>query len=129
MTVVTAVPGGGEEGSGSVLAVGTCAALLSALLLVLALASAVVARHRAEAAADLAALAAADVVVGRAAGRPCARAATVAAAQGAELSACAVAGDGTVAVTALVRPAGVAGRFGAARASARAGQATSGEAG
>ncbi|WP_343077916.1 Rv3654c family TadE-like protein [Kineococcus aurantiacus] len=108
------------------LAVGVCAATLSALLLALALTSAVVARHRAEAVADLAALAAADVVVGRAAGQPCARAAALARGQGADLLACAVAADGSVVVTAAVRPAGLAGRLGPARASARAGQATEG---
>ncbi|GAB3456565.1 Rv3654c family TadE-like protein [Kineococcus endophyticus] len=122
---------GGDTGSGSVVAVGVCAALLSLLLVVLSLATAVVARHRAESAADLAALAGADVVVGRATGDACTRAAAVARAQGAAL-ACGVDADGVVTVTAAVTPAGLAGLLGPARATARAGQAgaqaTSGEA-
>lgn len=103
---------------------GICSALISLLLLVLALCGAVLARHRAEAAADLAALAGADVVVGRAAGDPCARARQVLLAQGAAPSGCVVAGDGSVLVGASVRPSGLAGVLGPARARARAGQAT-----
>jgi secretion/DNA translocation related TadE-like protein len=125
---VTARRGPRDGGSGSVVVVGACAALLSLLLVVLALASAVVARHRAEAAADLAALAGADVAVGRATGDPCARAAAVLHAQGAAAGVCAVAADGSVTVTALVPAAGAAGLLGPARATARAGQATSGDA-
>ncbi|WP_432561546.1 Rv3654c family TadE-like protein [Kineococcus sp. SYSU DK003] len=108
-----------DEGSGSVLAVGLCAVLLSGVVLGLGVGSAVVARHRAEAAADLAALAAADVVLGRADGDPCTRARVVLAAHGAGAQGCAVAADGSVTVTATVR----AGVLGTARASARAGQA------
>jgi secretion/DNA translocation related TadE-like protein len=112
-----------DEGSASVVVVGLCAVLLSAVLGALALGSAVVARHRAESAADLAALAAADVVLGRAGGTPCGRAESVLAAHGARSAGCAVAGDGSVTVTAVVRPGGVVGALGEARASARAGAA------
>lgn len=113
-----------DKGSGSVLVLGVCSGLVSLLLLVLALSSAVLARHRAEAAADLAALAGADVVVGRAAGEPCARAEQVLLAHGAASAGCVVADDGSVLVSATVSPSGLAGVLGPARAQARAGQAT-----
>ena len=117
-------PAARDEGSGTVLTLGICAVLASVLLIVLALAAAVLARHRAEAAVDLAALAGADVVVGRAPGDPCVRAEQVLRAYGADGVGCEVAGDGSVLVSAVVRPPGLAGVLGVARAQARAGQAT-----
>ncbi|ABS01971.1 Rv3654c family TadE-like protein [Kineococcus radiotolerans] len=113
-----------DTGSGGVLVLGTCAGLVPVVLLVSALGGAVLARHRAETAADLAALAAADVVVGRAVGDPCERARRVLTAHGADDAGCAVAGDGSVLVAATVRAPGLAGRLGPARARARAGQAS-----
>lgn len=67
-------------------------ALCAVFALVLAMGQAVVARHRAGAAADLAALAAADhALLGSA--DACRRAAEVAAAQGSEVVRCAVSGE------------------------------------
>jgi secretion/DNA translocation related TadE-like protein len=82
---------------------------------------AAVARHRAEAAADLAALAAADVLVGRAPGEPCARARLTATANGGRVLTCTPAADGSVTVRVAVRPAGAAARVGDATGAARAG--------
>lgn len=85
--------------------------------------AAVVLRHRAEAAADLAALAGADVATGRVPGSPCVRAGRVAAVNGARLTGCWTAGEEVVVEVAL-RPGSagpLAGLTGAARASARAG--------
>ncbi|NAZ82554.1 histidine kinase, partial [Kineococcus sp. R8] len=116
----------GDAGSGSVLVLGVCAVAFSLLLAVLGLGAAVTARHRAESAADLAALAGADVVLGRAPGQPCVRAGAVLAAAGAAVVSCAVAADGSVAVTATVAVAGRFAGLGAARASARAGRQPAG---
>ncbi|GAB7191613.1 hypothetical protein NUM3379_23210 [Kineococcus sp. NUM-3379] len=93
---------------------------------VAALGSAAAARHRAEAAADLAALAAADVVLGRAAdaGGACGRAGRVATAHGALLTSCAVAPDGSVTVEVRCTPGGAPALLGPASASARAGPGT-----
>lgn len=69
-----------------------CAALCAVFLALLAVAQAVQARHRAGAAADLAALAASDeALLGRA--EACATARRVAAAQGARLTRCTLAGE------------------------------------
>jgi secretion/DNA translocation related TadE-like protein len=87
------------------------------------LASAVVTRHRAQAAADLAALAAADVALGRRPGDPCALATAVAAANGGRLVSCTVEGGGDAVVGVEVRPPGAAAQLGTARVSARAGPA------
>ncbi|WP_432521744.1 Rv3654c family TadE-like protein [Kineococcus sp. SYSU DK006] len=113
-----------DRGSGSVLVLAVCAALLGVGLGVLGLSSAVLARHRAESAADLAALAGADVLAGRASGAPCERAAAVLLAHGARVVGCAVGGDGSVAVSAAVLPVGPLAALGEAVARARAGQAT-----
>ncbi|RNL74211.1 hypothetical protein EBF04_16400 [Streptomyces sp. I6] len=67
-------------------------AMCAVFAVVLALGQAVVARHRAGAAADLAALAAADRAL-EGAGQACAQAARVAGAQGAVVVRCAVAGE------------------------------------
>ncbi|WP_432572059.1 Rv3654c family TadE-like protein [Kineococcus sp. SYSU DK005] len=138
-----AAPGGGasrcgragrEDGSGSVVLLGVVAVALALAVAVAGLGGAVAARHRAQAAADLAALAAADAVLGRAgsgragAAEACARAARVLRANGAQ-GGCAVAADGTVRVDARVRAGGPFAALLAgvpARAAARAGAAPAG---
>lgn len=116
------------EASAQAEAVGSASVLvLAAVLVALVVAgatglvgSAVVARHRAAAAADLAALAGADVLLGRAPGLPCAAADRVARANGAVLTGCVVtAGDAVVSVA--VRPAGRTATVGLALGRARAG--------
>jgi secretion/DNA translocation related TadE-like protein len=83
---------GGDRGSATVWSVGAIALLCVVFGVGLALGQAVVTRHRASGAADLAALAAAEHwAEGRAAA--CARADRVARAQGAGLVRCAIAGD------------------------------------
>lgn len=83
---------GGDRGSATVWSVGAIALLCAVFGVGLALGQAVVTRHRAAGAADLAALAAAEHwAEGRAAA--CARADRVARAQGAGLVRCAVKGD------------------------------------
>lgn len=111
-----------DRGSASVLVVGVC---LLALVLATgagAVGSAVIARHQAQAAADLAALAAADVLLGRSPGPPCVVAAAVASRNGAELDQCAVTGREVI-VRAKVRPATTIAAVGDAAATARAGPA------
>jgi secretion/DNA translocation related TadE-like protein len=110
-----------DGGSGSVLVLG-----LVAVAVLLAGAGAVLAQvgaaaSRAGSAADLAALAAADVLLGRAAGEPCAVARRVAQANGAALTGCSPAADGSVVVHVEVLPGGAAAAVGSARAGARAG--------
>jgi secretion/DNA translocation related TadE-like protein len=101
----------------SVLAVGLLCVLVAASFA--AAGAAVVARHRAQAAADLAALAAAvHVAEGR--DPACRQALRIATANAARLVSCRVE-TSDVLVTAEVRPAGVAALAGVARASARAG--------
>ncbi|HET7303796.1 MAG TPA: Rv3654c family TadE-like protein [Segeticoccus sp.] len=110
----------GEGGSGTVLV--AAAAALAATLLVgaLTLCSAVLASHRARAAADLAALAGAGTLqLGRPAGRACRAAAVLAERNEGRLRACHPRGDGSLRVTVAVR-ASVPG-LGAAVARARAG--------
>ncbi|SDD82131.1 Rv3654c family TadE-like protein [Actinokineospora iranica] len=94
--------------------------------LVMALGSAVVARHRAESAADLAALsAAAHALAGEA--HACGRARWVAERMRVDLAACALAGwEVTVAVTG--RPLVTVAGLGVARATARAGPVVDGPA-
>ncbi|WP_306188693.1 MULTISPECIES: Rv3654c family TadE-like protein [unclassified Streptomyces] len=83
---------GGDRGSATVWSVGAIALLCVVFGIGLALGQAVVTRHRAAGAADLAALAAAEHwAQGRA--EACARADRVARAQGAGLVRCAIAGD------------------------------------
>ena len=113
---------GRDDGAGTVLALGLVAVLGAVVLACAALGSAVVARHRAGAAADLAALAAADRTAGRAAGPPCPAAAAVAAVDGAAVSSCTVAPDGSVTVAVSVRLPPPWNRLGVARAQARAGR-------
>ncbi|MHC5795132.1 Rv3654c family TadE-like protein [Lacisediminihabitans sp. FW035] len=86
---------GGEQGSGSVLAVAVVAAMLLLFSLVLPITTVVSAQQRAAGAADAAAIAAADVAVGILPGSPCPVAATVTAANAARLDGCLI--DGTTA--------------------------------
>lgn len=80
-----------DRGSATVWAALATTALCAVFAVILAMGQAVVARHRAGSAADLAALAAAGHAL-RGAEAACARAAEVAGAQGAEVVRCAVAG-------------------------------------
>ncbi|BBY94277.1 hypothetical protein MGALJ_39460 [Mycobacterium gallinarum] len=100
-------------------AVAMMAVLLAITVACVYLGSAVVARHRAQAAADLAALAAAGGLVDGAA-TACARAAAVAEAMGSSVADCTVSG---LDVVVAVEVGAVLGRFGVgtARAVARAG--------
>ncbi|WP_189108857.1 Rv3654c family TadE-like protein [Streptomyces camponoticapitis] len=81
-----------DRGSATVWAAMAATALCAVFAMILAMGQAVVARHRAGSAADLAALAAAGHAL-RGAEAACARAAEVAGAQGAEVVRCAVAGE------------------------------------
>ncbi|MFD3483644.1 Rv3654c family TadE-like protein [Streptomyces sp. NPDC058665] len=81
-----------DRGSATVWAAMATTALCAVFAVVLAMGQAVVARHRAGSAADLAALAAAGHAL-RGAEAACARAAEVAGAQGAEVVRCALAGE------------------------------------
>lgn len=111
--------GRADEGSGTVLAVLLVAALLAVTAAGLVLGAAVMASHRARLAADVAALAAASAAQrGQGQGAACGGAAQVAAANGARLLSCVLAGadvDLSVAV-----PAGLAGSLTGADAVARA---------
>lgn len=111
-----------ESGSGTVLALGLVAVLASLVLVCVALGAAVVARHRAAAAADLAALAGADRSLGRVPGVPCAAADSAARANDAQLTGCRVDGDGSVMVNVQVRLPAPWARLGVAQAAARAGR-------
>ncbi len=83
-----------ERGSGTVLALGFIMVLCTVLLAGVALSGAVVAAHRAAAAADLAALAGAQTLSGGSeATQACVRAATIAGAQAAEVLGCRVRGE------------------------------------
>ena len=109
-----------ERGSGTVYALGVIAVLLAAAVGIAGLIQAQSATGRARAAADLAAISGATVLSSVVApGDPCAMAQRVAAANGASVSACSVAGeDVTVSV---VVPTTILGRPCQATAQARAG--------
>lgn len=111
---------GRDRGSATVLVLALV--LVSGFLATAAtgLGAALLARHRAQAAADLGALAGADVLLGRTAGAACEMAARVVRANRAGLHGCQVRGLDIVVATS-VRPAGPVGRLGPARARARAG--------
>ena len=113
-------PGWDERGSGTVYALGVIAVLLAAAVGITGLIQAQSATGRARAAADLAAISGAKVLSSVIApGDPCAMAQRVAAANGASVSACSVAGeDVTVSV---VLPTTILGRPRQATAQARAG--------
>lgn len=81
-----------DRGSATVWAAVAATALCAVFAVILAMGQAVVARHRAGSAADLAALAATGHAL-RGAEAACARAAEVAGAQGAQVVRCAVAGE------------------------------------
>ncbi|MFC9607126.1 Rv3654c family TadE-like protein [Streptomyces niveus] len=81
-----------DRGSATVWAAMATTALIAVFAVILAMGQAVVARHRAGSAADLAALAAAGHAL-RGAKAACARAAEVAGAQGAQVVRCAVVGE------------------------------------
>lgn len=124
--------GRGDVGSATVLVMAACLLGVFAAGAVATLGSAVVARHRAQSAADLAALAAADAVLGRSTGDPCAAAASVAGAAGARLVTCVVDGRDVVVRTSVGwvgggqgpgSGAGLGGGLGPATALARAGPA------
>ncbi|GAA4350180.1 Rv3654c family TadE-like protein [Angustibacter luteus] len=107
-----------DGGSATVLVLATVLVAVVLALLVGGVAVAVLARHRAVVAADLAALAGAAAA--RSSGAPCERARSVAGANGAALQRCAVTGQ-VVQVRVAVRPPGPVGRLGLASASAAAG--------
>ena len=83
-----------DRGSGTVLVLGLIGVVALLMVVVMALGGAAVARHRAEAAADLAALAAADA--------GCDRAAAVAVADGGVMAACGSLQDGSYIVRVTV---------------------------
>ena len=112
---------GRDEGTGTVLVLAVCAALLVALAAASVLLAAVVARHRAQTAADLAALAAADALLGRRPGPACDDAAHAAAVNGGALMLCDVSDGVSAVVRVSVMPAAAARVMGPASASARAG--------
>lgn len=113
-------PAAMDQGSATVLILGICLLAMVLATAGAATGSAIVARHRAQAAADLGALAAADVLVGRATGAPCAAAARVVRAQGAAVTGCVLSGN-DVLVRAAVEPRGPVAALGVAVAAARAG--------
>ncbi|MFH8929787.1 Rv3654c family TadE-like protein [Streptomyces pristinaespiralis] len=90
-----------DRGSATVWVAMATTVLCAVFAIILAMGQAVVARHRAGAAADLAALAAADNAL-RGTAEACATAGRVADAQGARIVRCSVAGE-TADVTALAR--------------------------
>ena len=114
--------GGPEDGAGTVLALGLVLVLATLVIGCAAVGAAVAARHRAATAADLSALAAADRSLGRAGGAPCAAAGSVAGANGADLTACAVEDDGSVSVAVSVGLPRPWHGLGTATARARAGR-------
>jgi secretion/DNA translocation related TadE-like protein len=114
-----------DDGAGTVLAIALVAVVCSLVVASAALGSAVLARHRASSAADLAALAGADRALGRTDGAPCSAAGAVARANQAALTSCAVSRDGAVSVEVAVRLPPPWHRLGVARARARAGRAGS----
>ncbi|WP_425862946.1 Rv3654c family TadE-like protein [Arthrobacter sp. TWP1-1] len=95
----------GEEGAGTVLAVGLVFVMLLLTAMVLGLGQAAVAAAKAATAADLSALAAADAYRGLSVGSPCQIAADVAALHGASLLDCTLAGDQSVRVSVSIRTA------------------------
>lgn len=116
-----------DRGSATVLATALVALAAALAVLLAGLTSAVVARHRAASAADLAALAAASTL-SRSPDAACTAAERVAQRNGARISQCAV-GETSVDVSVRVRPAGPAGRLGAAIGRARAGHGPRGTGG
>lgn len=114
---------GPDRGSGTVLTVALVAVGCLLGMLVSLFGQAVAARHRAQAAADLAALAAASAWPVA----DCTRAAGTASANGAGLDSCLPGSDGSVAVRVVVALPAPLAAFGPARAVARAGQPAAGD--
>ena len=113
-----------DRGSGTVAVVGVAGVLLAMTVGALLVVSAVVAAHRAQAAADLGALAAAAAMSrGDSSSAACERGATVAARNGAVLASCRAAPDLSVEVVAEVRA--TTPHAGTASARSRAGPSTS----
>ena len=97
--------GRGERGSATVLVMAALGVVVVLSVAGLALGSAVVATHKARAAADLAALAAAQALQqGVAPSAACAAAASLASRNGARLAVCTVVEGGSVACRTMVRP-------------------------
>lgn len=109
----------GDRGSATVLVLAMAGLVVLVGLLLAGLGAVAVTRHRAASAADLAALAAADVAL-QGPDAACAAAARVAERGATVLTACRL-GDDVVEVVVVLRPGGVLGRLGEARAVARAG--------
>ncbi|MQA61942.1 MAG: hypothetical protein GEU86_10675 [Actinophytocola sp.] len=110
-----------DDGVATVLTAGAVAALLAVYTLLIWFGSAVIARHRAAASADLAALAAASYARDGPE-RACRRAGIVAERMGGTLGSCLLRGQDAL-VKVVVAPRGVPAAFGAATARARAGPA------
>lgn len=108
-----------DRGSASVYVLAAAAVVLLAGMAAGVVGSAVVARHRAGAAADFGALAAASSAQ-RGSGSPCAVAERVVRANGARLVGCQIRGADAI-VTAAVSPAAVGDGWGQAQVAARAG--------
>ena len=114
--------GPGDGGSATVLVLALVAVLAAVAALLVGAGALVVARHRADSAADLAALAAAARALDGA-GAACRAADGVARATGAALVGCRLQGEDAV-VTVEVTPPGGLARVGRARSTARAGPAS-----
>ncbi len=112
-----------DDGAGTVLAICLVAVMASLVLACAGLGAAVIGRHRAAAAADLAALAGADRALGRSDGAPCPAAREVARVNGGVLAECTVSADGTVTVLVRVSLPRPWTGWGTAQARARAGRA------
>ncbi len=110
-----------DRGSASVYVLAAAALVVASGVAEAGVGAAVVARHRAAAAADLGALAAASSVV-RGSSAACVLAQQVVRANSARLAGCAVAGSDAL-VSATVQPAGWAATWGTARVTSRAGPA------
>lgn len=93
--------GDGERGSATVWAVGLAALLFAVVMAVVFTGAVRVARHQAQAAADLSALAAARVAFADP-GESCGKASLIAAGNGAEITRCSVGDDGIADVQAAV---------------------------
>lgn len=113
--------GRGEQGSTTVVGLGAVLAVLAVFAVALQLGAAMITRHRAEAAADLAALAAASHAVSGAVDA-CATARRVTDRMAAGMVSCELRGW-EVDVRVEAAPPGLLARFGTARATARAGPA------
>jgi len=91
----------GEDGAGSVLAVGILGAAFTVTVVILPLLTALAVNQSVQNAADASALAAADTVSGLIAGYPCQAAAEAARLNGASIAECAV--DGLIATVGVQR--------------------------